>query len=477
MKLMGSNAQNLMIDTIDIGRVWVGQKKEIFAIIANDGNMNFLPESQFINDGYESELESKNFSISQALKNDYYRPTTGDTIKIIFSPDRIGNFYARYRIKSDIDKRLIRGYPPEKLYETFYIKGIGIEPKFWKEFDTVDFGEIVSHPDCPSSRTFTLNIKNIGNATLTINDYKIQAPFKVEFLNGNFLTLEPNEEKSINIIFSASVLGDYNSVLKIITNANDTNYIYLKASRVNPEAIKLFIPNDIKSKPGNNVSIPIIINKEYISKARTFTTELTYNRTLLRFLSYDKLSTATENTDDNDISIREINGGGKLSISISTPAMQTFFLNKDTLIKLNFATYIGDKISTPIAFIEPLFGDGVCDKILLASDTNGVFSIDSICGLEYKLVPSNGSNFFIAEIYPIPTNDFVNIQYQLKAPISLTIDIINQMGLPVQNVFNGLQKSGFYEFAVDCSNLSTGIYYAKFSTGDLIVTKKIIILR
>jgi hypothetical protein len=197
----------------------------------------------------------------------------------------------------------------------------------------------------------------------------------------------------------------------------------------------------------------------------------------MRFSSYDKLGAASENTDDSDFLINELNGGGKLEIYFETPSNESFFLKRDTLIKLVFNTYIGDKISTPIAFIDPLLGDGFCDKVLLPKDTNGVLRIDSICDLDLLLLPSGSGIFLIGDVQPNPVNDKINLHYELKYETNLDITIYNDLGLPVDNIYSGKQDYGIYEINYQCKSLSNGIYYLRFSNGISNIIRKLIISR
>ncbi|MFC2131894.1 T9SS type A sorting domain-containing protein, partial [Bacteroidota bacterium] len=469
-------------DTIDIGRVSVGKNKEIFVAFGNDGNLNFGAGKQVIYDQLEGDIPSESFSIVDSIPTDrHFVKTHGDTFKINFNPDRRGKFEARYIIDSDIGSRNIRGVPADARQAVFFLKGEGIEPQLVAERDTVNFGTVVWHPDCQSSNTITLKLRNTGNTQLQIFSIDDTAPFKVEFFNNKILEfIEPLAEDSINIIFSPNIQEDYFSEIVFTTNANpprDKVIVHLTASRIDPDSIRISIPRDLKSKPGNPITIPILVNSKTINKARTFKTDLTFNRTLMGYLSYSKLGTASENTDDPDIDIREINGGGKLSIFFETPAEQVYFLQRDTLIKLNFNTYIGDELSTSIAFIDPLLGDGVCDKVLLPLDTNGVFTIDSICGLSYKLLPPGSGHFFIGEFIPNPASDIVRLEYTLKYDQELEVRLFNHMGVHVKDITDGLQKAGLYELTFSCSKLSNGVYYLRFRAGLLSITKKLVISR
>jgi hypothetical protein len=480
--VLSSNASGYNKDTIDIGRVWVGQSKEIWALFGNNGNLNFGAEAQYVFDGVEGDFPSENFSIIKAIAtNRHFFPTQGDTFSLKFSANKKGKFIARYIIESDISKRKIRGVPGAALTEVFYIKGEGIEPQLLPELDTIDFGNVVWHPDCPTSRTFTLKLRNVGNTDLQLIDVICNPPFAIEYYNNEPIYFIPAlSVDSLKVIFTPTNQEKYLSDVIFITNGNpprDTIKVTLKATKSEPDRVKLAIAKDIKVKPGNVVSVALNVDSELIQKARTFRTELTYNKTILKFLSYDRIGTASENSEANDIEIKELNDGGRLKIYLETPSKGTNFLPRQNLLRLNFATYIGDEISTPVTFIEPLFGDGICEKVLLPLDTNGLITIDSICGLNDLLLPQGYGSFVIGEISPNPIAEDAVLRYSLKYEIPLEISLYNEMGVRLNDYLNANQKAGVYELKISAESLTTGIYYLQFKSGIYSTSRRLVVIK
>lgn len=479
---LNSNASGYPRDTIDVGRVWVGQSKEVWVQFGNNGNLNFGAGKQYIYDGNEGDFPSEYFSITQPiLNNRHYFPTQGDTFRINFTAKEKRKFVARYIIESDISSRKIRGLPGSAFTEIFYLKGEGIEPQLIIEQDTIDFGNVVWHPECPTSRTFTLKLTNNGNTDLQLIEILNNLPFTIGYFGSEPVEFIPaRSTDSIKVVFTPNIQETYLSDLIFITNGNppqDSIKIILRATKSEPDKVRLSIPNQLRVKPGNIVSLPVMVNRELIQKARTFKTELTYNKTILKYLSYEKIGTATENSDDNDVSIRELNGGGKLGIYLETPTNGSFFLPRETLLRLNFQTYIGDDISTPIAFIEPLFGDGFCDKVLLPLDTNGLVTIDSVCGLTELLLPQGYGSFLIGEVLPNPAFESASVKYELKYEIPIQITLFNEIGIPMKNLINDTQKSGIYDLNIDTGNYPAGIYYLQFKSGIFSTYKRLVIIR
>ena len=476
-----SSSASYTKDTIDIGRVWVNQSKEVWVSFGNNGNMNFGASKQYIYDGLAGDFPSEFFSITRPInENRNFFPTQGDTFKIQFTPTRKGKFVARYIVESNIANRKIRGVPESALSEIFYLKGEGIEPQLIPEFDTLNFGNVVWHPDCSQSRTFTLRLRNQGNTDLQIFDILYEPPFSIGYFKEPFSFIKALSVDSIKVVFEPFIQEYYQSDLIFITNGNppqDEIKVILIATKSDPDYVKLSIAKDIKVKPGNNLTVPLFVDAGLIQKARTFESELTYNKTILRYAGYDILGTAAENTDANDIVISELNGGGKLNIYLETPTKGTFFLPREILLRLNFKTYIGDDISTPLAFIEPLFGDGFCNKVLLPLDTNGIVTLDSICGLPNLLLPQGYGSFLIGEIAPNPVSGKATIYYELKYKIPIEIILFNELGNPVKTLLNEIQDPGIYELSFSMEDIPNGIFYLQFKSGIFSTYRRIIRLR
>lgn len=164
-------------------------------------------------------------------------------------------------------------------------------------------------------------------------------------------------------------------------------------------------------------------------------------------------------------------------MSIHTPGYSEYFKESDTLINLIFNTFIGNKISTPLSIINPIFGDGICKGILIPQTINGLFTIDSICGLTEKLINSSSLPFFIGEFQPNPSNEFTYLNYQIKSEIVIEISLFNQIGDKIKTIYSGLIQSGLYEIQINTSELSSGIYFLQFKSGFLSFRRKLIVNR
>ena len=90
------------------------------------------------------------------------------------------------------------------------------------------------------------------------------------------------------------------------------------------------------------------------------------------------------------------------------------------------------------------------------------------------LIPSG---FKLEQNYPNPFNPETVIRYSLSENRFVSLKVYDQLGKEVVILFNEKQNAGTYEVDFDGSNLPSGIYFYRLSTGDFAHTKRMILLK
>ncbi|MFN3782261.1 MAG: hypothetical protein ACK4SO_08805, partial [Candidatus Kapaibacteriota bacterium] len=302
---------------------------------------------------------------------------------------------AKIKFTSDLSRRKIFGYPDSAKDVVFYIRGVGLAPKLTSEADSIDFGNIIVNDaqGCPTIRDTVIRLTNVGNYVVQVQNAKIeppypQTPFKI--FEENF-EIPPYSNKSLRIVFDsiARNVGLYEATLVITSSFSkirDTLLIKLKANGVLPDPMNISFPSEINFKPNSTVSIPILVEKSKISRVKEYADTILFNPRVLLFNNANVAATASARAEALDI---QQDPAGLLSINISTK-WNEFFLPSDTLIVLNFNTFVGNEMESKIEFLSPRFGDGVCPRALSPVVKSSIVRIDSLCGLPYKLFDGKG---------------------------------------------------------------------------------------
>jgi hypothetical protein len=474
------STSNFTADTIDIGKTWINTVKNVESVITNSGNINFGITQTHL----WSEFVDENISFINIQKDlrtsKHITVNNSDTIKFSFAPTRRGEYSARYVIESDIANRSIKNVISSAQQKTIFIKGVGVEsfPEFEK--DSIEFGNVVLNMGfgCPNSKTFSMPINNTGNADLIIYQANVKPPFYLA--SSDTMRIPPSSRAYFDIVFSAKERKDYEGTLTLITNANhpnDTLKFNLRASVVSPAQVDLLIPNSIKAKPGRIITIPILVDTGNVIRniviAKTFNDIITYNGTILRYYGYESTGTASEGA--RQILIKEDTSKNNISISIEMQS-NAYFLPRPVLLYLKFNTYLGTSDSTALAFAAPAFGDGNCSQVLLSdSRQNGIFKIDSVCGIEYKLIRQNEFGY-LSSISPSPATDVIEFGYNILKEANTEISIYDINGICISSMKNIPNRTGEQSVQLPCVDLTPGIYVCKLKVGTDIDVKNFIIV-
>ncbi|MFA7626585.1 MAG: choice-of-anchor D domain-containing protein [Candidatus Kapaibacterium sp.] len=465
-------SHNWYNDTIKLGNVKLGETVKLLLTINNDGNLPFGIKSQAIT-GINDDSANDFSIVTPFLANGMHLQANEKMFtEIHFTPSDIGTVSAKLRLESDILDRNIVGTQPDKRYEYFYIQANVISPKIVLQTNEVDMGNIIlTGSDCPSQRDTVLHIFNSGNANLEIysvltNPHYPESNF---YPSRQSIVIPPGSSDTLTIQFRAEQ-GEFNNFFSdiiILTNQYppfDSIVVSFRAATVPPVSVNLSIPKNIRAKPGTMLELPIILNADDIKPARlarNFRASLIYNRSLLEFVGFISLGTASEGSLNHGDNF-EIPESDELNLDIRAGGL-SYFLPKDTLIILRFRTYLGNSVRTEISILEPKFGDGKCDNILNLINISGDYTIDSVCGINYKAIPSTSGNFSL-EISG--SENFAEHSVSASIPYScnVKISILNLNGQIVHEMLNQNMPAGKYSFPLESFNLKSGLYAVLLET-------------
>lgn len=475
IEIINSN-YNFSNDTLKLGDLTIGRSYNIITDILNSGNLSINSLSESIKNELNDDIYSDANILEGLINSTNFKPDSVARISFDFTPVKYGNFVYRYEIRTDIFDRKIFGTPASAENVYLYISGRGISPRLTSETDTLNFNNIILNSiDCPSERDTLLRIANNGNSKLRISDIITYPPFPASkfLITPNEMDIQPGKDTTVNVTFVSNdnQLNEYVEKLIFITNQyppNDSIVVYLKAKTIPPVEANLSISRHLKAKPGSIINIPILIQNiedKPAAYATKFITKLRFNSSLMKFLGTVKYGTASEK------SIAEINDNfDELEISLID---NEFFDAKDTLIILRFKTYLGAAPSTELSFVNPVFGDNNCSKIMNTIVSNGLFMIDSVCGIEYKALPFE-ENQLVFGFYE-DNNNSGQLYFEIPYEADVSIEIFDIFGNRYKLSEYGTISKGTYNRSVDISNINNGVYLIRFKFDKYYLSKKVLI--
>ena len=87
------------------------------------------------------------------------------------------------------------------------------------------------------------------------------------------------------------------------------------------------------------------------------------------------------------------------------------------------------------------------------------------------------NDFSLDQNYPNPFNPATKITYSIPKDSKVRLEVFDVLGRKVAELVNAHQSAGVYKVDFDGSQLSSGIYIYRLSTSDMLLTKKMMLLK
>jgi hypothetical protein len=87
------------------------------------------------------------------------------------------------------------------------------------------------------------------------------------------------------------------------------------------------------------------------------------------------------------------------------------------------------------------------------------------------------TEFALSQNYPNPFNPTTTINYSVSKTGVVILKVYNIMGKEIETLVNDQKSPGNYEVKFDASKLASGVYFYQLKSGDLILTKKLILMK
>lgn len=113
------------------------------------------------------------------------------------------------------------------------------------------------------------------------------------------------------------------------------------------------------------------------------------------------------------------------------------------------------------------------DLHIAVVNTNRSRTADYTLTLESALPEEN----ILARNYPNPFNPTTRIEFSLKSPEEVRLDIFDSIGRRVSTLINEQMNEGFHYVDFDGSGLSSGVYFYRIKTNEQTITQKMVLVK
>jgi hypothetical protein len=99
-------------------------------------------------------------------------------------------------------------------------------------------------------------------------------------------------------------------------------------------------------------------------------------------------------------------------------------------------------------------------------------------GVKDNNIPVTPDKFSLSDAYPNPFNPSTNISFTLAKTGNVSLRVYNIIGQQVMTVVNNKEMhNGTYEYKVDMSSFSSGVYFYTLEQDNNFITKKMVLLK
>jgi hypothetical protein len=106
-------------------------------------------------------------------------------------------------------------------------------------------------------------------------------------------------------------------------------------------------------------------------------------------------------------------------------------------------------------------------------DFDGQFEYSNIIEVDAGLPKT----FALEQNYPNPFNPTTLISYQLPVASNVLLKVYDVLGREVMTLVNERQEAGAYNFTLNASSLSSGVYFYRLQAGRFVETKKMMLVK
>ncbi len=105
----------------------------------------------------------------------------------------------------------------------------------------------------------------------------------------------------------------------------------------------------------------------------------------------------------------------------------------------------------------------------LTSGIGGATGVDDL--------PALPATYELEQNYPNPFNPTTQINYSVPQRSHVTLKVFNVLGMEVATLFSGVQEAGKHVATFDATRFSTGVYFYRLESGNVLITKKMMLIK
>ncbi len=448
-------------DTIDFGTIASdADSVRALIIVENIGNLDprILSEQKRVLAG-GSASDTASFRVHKTLAEGTPIILRGvrDTLIVTYAPAAPGEVTMRYAIVTDILSRpTIRGVPLGAEVMSFVMTGRQRSARIAVDPVQITFDTVAYSPTCVSEVRDSIRVTNTGDRTLNVSSIRSRGGMIALQISPMTLSIAPSQSAIVHLTFRPTQEGTIADTIDIVSNADQQSVFgvpYLVVALRLRDTVRIGMSDTLAARPGfENVIVDVHVSSPLLQALNRCTLTVNIDTTILRYERTLTFATATETVGVPE----RINGQGhSLRLAWNSP---TAFINRPIFTRLVFSARLGERLNSPlgIAAEATTFGNSTCPDLVPIIAENGVFRIDSLCGLSYKTAMLH--NRAMAGVFPNPVLENGTLTIIAPRRERLRAVCVDAFGRECLTVVDGEVDAGTHTFDLSASELPPASY-------------------
>lgn len=168
-----------------------------------------------------------------------------------------------------------------------------------------------------------------------------------------------------------------------------------------------------------------------------------------------------------------IDTSGLVTIRLKPRSGTTGYLDEVVLLPIPFHVFIAEDMADTFK-VTMTAGPAICTN---PAFTMIPYRVDSICGLSHRLFFFTGNPYVLKQNTPNPATNVAEIEFTLAMDSETTLEIFAADGRPALVPIDGYLQAGDYRLTVDASQLNSGVYYYRLTSGEFSSVRQMVIRR
>ena len=168
---------------------------------------------------------------------------------------------------------------------------------------------------------------------------------------------------------------------------------------------------------------------------------------------------------------------GYLNVRIHNDDPTKVISGEGQVLLMDFITFIGDQTEStlePEGAILAVYGQN-SNQCVNIDYVAGVTGLDSVCGLDFRLIEASGIKYALSDASPSITSSRTEISFSIGIEGRTTIEVFDQQGNRVGLLVDQNLQPGGYAVSWDVESVPSGKYFYRINSGPWTETKEVMV--